>query len=281
MAKVKKLYLLIQKFIKKLGDDGISAYAAETAFFLIISFFPFVMLLITLLEFLPITENVLNVLAERFLPEMIGNFASQVITELAERANKTVISITALATLWSASRGSFSVVKGLNVAFGVEETRGYIILRVSSVLYTFVFAVTVLLTLVLLVFGSHIFEWFANKFVFLKEYAFLLGSRQVIGFIMLSLFFAALYVFAPNRKTKLKEEILGAVFTAIGWMLFSFAFSFYINNAGNFSYFYGSLTSVVVLMLWLYICMYIVFIGAEINVFLREEKEKTLKIKKI
>lgn len=272
MAKVKKICFLIQNFIKKLGSDGISAYSAETAFFIIISFFPFVMLLITLLEFLPITENVLTDLAENFMPEMIGNFASQMIKELADRANKTVISITALATLWSASKGVFSVIKGLNVACNAAETRGYIRLRVSSVLYTFVFAVALLLTLVLLVFGGHIFDALANKFVILKEYSFLLGIRQIIGFTMLSLFFWLLYAFAPNRKARFKEEIIGAMFASLGWMVFSFAFSFYINNIGSFSYFYGSLTSVVLLMLWLYICVYIVFIGAEINVFLKERK---------
>lgn len=277
MKKIEKLYEIVATFIKKLGKDDISAYSAEAAFFLIISSFPFVMLLITLLNYLPITENVLAALAEKILPSAVSGQAQEVISELAERASKTIISITALVTLWTASKGMFSVIKGLNVACGVNETRGYIRLRLSSLLYTLIFAGGVLFSLILLVFGNHIFMWLSNKISFLGQYSFLIGMRQIIGFSVLIVFFWLIYAFAPNRKTKFLSELPGAVFASLGWIVFSYAFSFYINYIGNLSYFYGSLTSAIVLMLWLYICMYIVFIGAEINVFLKSKLFKRIR----
>ncbi len=267
---IKKLYNVCRKFVQKLAEDDISAYSAEAAFFLIISFFPFVMLLITLLQYIPLTEDILSAMVERFLPEVIRDFAGGIVAELSEKASKTIISVTALVALWTASKGTFSVIKGINVACGVKETRGYIRLRISSLFYTMIFAAGILFALLLLVFGNQIYLWLSTKFAFLTRYDFVMGMRQIIGFCVLLLFFWLIYVFAPNRKTKFTKELPGAVFASLGWILFSLGFSFYINNIGNYSYFYGSLTAVVILMLWLYICMYIVFIGAEINVFLKD-----------
>lgn len=269
MQLMKKIYGTVRDFTEKIANDNIGAYSAEAAFFLIISIFPFAMLLITLLQYLPITENVLTVMAEGFLPDNISEFVTDMIEELSEKASTTIISVTALVTLWTASKGVFSVIRGINAACGVKETRGYIALRISALFYTLFFAVGILFTLLLLVFGNHIFLWLSARVLFLNKFAIVVGLRQLIGFLVLCIFFWFVYSFAPNRKTKLIRELPGAVFASLGWILFSFAFSFYINYIGNLSYFYGSLTSVIVLMLWLYICMYIVFIGAEINVFLK------------
>jgi membrane protein len=91
---------------------------------------------------------------------------------------------------------------------------------------------------------------------------------------ILTLFFLLLYLVIPNRKSKLLAELPGAVTTAGGWIGVSYLFSFYIDHRSGNSFAYGSLTTLALAMLWLYFCMYLLFVGAEINVFLVSGKDK-------
>jgi membrane protein len=133
--------------------------------------------------------------------------------------------------------------------------------------------------MVLFVFGNRLYLWVEVKFPVFKNLALLIISlRTIIGLITLMVFFLVIYVAIPNRKTKVMNELPGALICAAGWMGFSYAFSFYIDHSSNYATMYGSLTTIVILMLWLYFCMYILFIGAEINL-LFENKVFVEKIK--
>lgn len=274
MLRVKNFYTQIKSFLDELSKDSVSAYSAEAAFFLVVSFFPFLMLLITLFQYIPFTEEILAVLTDDYLPGEIGNMVKTILDELSKKTGTTIISVTALTTLYAASRGIFSFIKGLNGVYKVDETRNYVALRLSSLLYTAIFAIGLTFALVLLVFGNHILSWLAHKFTFMEELNFILLLKQIVAFLFLTVFFWLIYRFAPNRKTKFFAELPGAIFSSVGWLIFSLCFSFYISHIGNFSYLYGSLTTVVVVMLWLYFCMYIVFLGAELNKYILKRRER-------
>jgi membrane protein len=125
------------------------------------------------------------------------------------------------------------------------------------------------ITLSILVFGNQLFLWIQGKIPVLSELAlFIISIRTIVGLCLLTLFFLLLYVVIPNRKTRVFQELPGAFISAVGWMGFSYLFSYYVDNMGNYTNTYGSLTAVVIFMLWFYFCMYILFIGAEINVVL-------------
>ena len=106
----------------------------------------------------------------------------------------------------------------------------------------------------------------------------LIKTRTIITPITLMIFFLLIYKFLPNRRTKLKRQIPGAVFAAIGWMIISWIFSVYVDVFQGFSDMYGSLTTIVLIMLWMYFCLILILIGAEVNEFvdehvIRAEKE--------
>ena len=94
--------------------------------------------------------------------------------------------------------------------------------------------------------------------------------RTVVAFFMLIAVSVSIYQFLPNRKSKLRYQLPGAVFTAVGWCGASLLFSVYMDIFKGFSNMYGSLTTIVLIMLWLYVCMYVVLLGGEINVFAKE-----------
>ena len=260
---------LIRAFIQKINNDGISALSAHAAFFVIISFFPFVMFLLTLLSYLPFFTETLTTVKLDLLPGAVSTLILQAFTELSDRANGTILSVTVIIALWSASRGVLSVMRGLNSIHSIRETRNYVFTRIMAALYTVVFALLLLVMMLIFVFGNQLTLWLTECFPLLGEFALLIISlRTAVGIAVLIFFFLIIFIFLPNRKTGILRELPGAVLTAAGWVGFSFLFSFYVDNLSNYTAIYGSLTAIVLCMLWLYACMYILFIGAEINAIL-------------
>ena len=135
-------------------------------------------------------------------------------------------------------------------------------------------------TLLLLAFGNSISHAINNYFPALQDATLLVISiRASSAMCILILFFLYMYVVIPNHKSNVLAELPGAIASAAGWIGFSYLYSFYIDHMGNFSNTYGSLTAIVLLMLWIYFCMYMLLIGGEINVFIQSaynEKKRNL-----
>lgn len=265
----------IRVFLAKLREDSISAFAAQAAFFIILSFFPFVMFLLTLLNYLPLSAEDLQNFVSGIFPDTVNNFLTTVFSELVEKSSGTILSVTVIAALWSASRGMLALVRGLNAVYGHKETRNYFLIRGVSMFYTLGFAILLIVTLVLLVFGNQLYEFIIRQFPLLGDLALIIMSmRTLVTMAVLTVFFLLFYLVIPNRKSRLLKELPGAVLAAGGWLLFSFLFSYYIDHMSGFTYTYGSLTTLAICMLWLYFCMYILFLGAEINMLFTTGKDR-------
>lgn len=275
-------FKLIGILSKKIRDDFIAAFSAQAAFFIIISFFPFIMLLLSIVPYFQILESNSLEFFTQIFPTAVDSMVVSIINDIYDQATSgTLISVTAITTLWSAGKGFLAIMKGLNSVYEIKETRHGILLRVISALYTLVFAIMVIVTMVLFVFGNRLFLWIEQKIPILTDMALVIISlRTILGLIILLIFFLLIYVVIPNRKTKIMNELPGAMVCSAGWMGFSYAFSYYIDNFSNYSSMYGSLTAVVLFMLWMYFCMYILFIGAEVNL-LFENKAFVNKLKQL
>lgn len=263
---IRSLIRLINSFSKKLNADNVSAFSAQAAFFLIISFFPFFMFLLTLLNYLPFSKPELLSAIESVFPQTVAVYLSDILDELLEKSNGTVLSLTAIATLWTSSKGFYAVVRGLDSIYHSTGKRNYFLSRLLSALYTLLFAVLIIAVLFIFVFGNQIYLWSLRHVPILSEMALLIISvRTLVGFCLMILFFTLVFITMPNRKSSFFAELPGAILASAGWIGFSYLFSFYIDNFSNYSATYGSLTAVVLCMLWFYSCMYIMFIGAELN----------------
>lgn len=276
---IKNIFNVILNFSRKTKEDHVAAYAGQATLFILISFFPFLMFLLTLIKYLPITESNVMFVADYMLPSNLSPIFIRIVVEAYEKGSATIMSITAITALWSASRGFIALTRGLNCVYGIKETRGYIKTRIISALYTLVFALILVITLVVLVFGNRLYLWLGSIFPIIRETALIIISlRAVVGLAILVIFFLILFLAIPNRKGKLVEELPGALVAAGGWMGFSYLYSFYIDNMASMSNTYGSLAAIIFLVLWLYFCMYILFIGGEINDVLASKSiQKALK----
>lgn len=268
------LIVAVKQVYDKFAEDEMTVYAAQVSFFIILSVVPFIMLLLTAVQMIP------NISNAQFMELIVGlapvdykSLAFRVVNDLSLKSPATMISATAVMALWSAGRGMFSVARGLNRVHGKGEKRWYVVSRLICSGYTIVFILVCILSLGLLVFGNMIQAFMAVHFPFIADLVtHIINFRALWALMILAVFFLGIYTFVPDKKLKLQEQIPGALFSTVGWMAFSFAFSLYFNHIGgrNYSYMYGSLTAIVLLLLWLYICICILFFGAEINYYWKE-----------
>ena len=256
-----------KEIFDKYKRDEVTVCAAQASFFTVISFFPFIMLLLTLIQFIPgVNKSDLLSILVTIMPDMLDALVVSIVDDLYNKSPATIVSISAIVALWSEARGMLGIERGLNRVFESPEKRGYILRRLICAGYTVLFIIACVASLLLLVLGSSIQRFLVKWLpVFSHFTGFLFGLRPLLTLWLLIFIFSGLYTYVPLRKHSLRSQMPGALFSTVGWMIFSALFSIYFNNFSNYSYMYGSLTAVVVLMLWLYICSCILLIGAEIN----------------
>lgn len=265
-------YLIIRS-----KEDEITGLSAQLAYFLLLSAFPLLIFAITLLGYLPISSDEVLDLFNNIMhiaPEDTYKMIEEMIVSVFEVKRGDVLSISIIITLWTASNGMKAIIRALNKAYNIKESRGFFHNRLIALLMIFAIIIAIAVALILSVFGNLIgnflFLYFELELSFLRIWDI---TRYIISFLLLLVLFALLYFIAPNKKLKWREIYIGTVFAAIGWIGVSWVFSFYVNNFGDYSATYGSLGGVVVLMVWLYISSAILILGGEINALIQYFKK--------
>lgn len=269
-----KLIRLIRKFIIRIKEDDISAWAAKLTFFVLLSLFPFMIFLMEILNQITFknTDSIYE-LTQLFPPEIIGFFELIIKDISSADTSSSVLPIAIIFAIWSASKGVLSIIGGLNMAYKEKETRSYFYLRALALIYTVAFAFIILMTLGLVVFGNKIIAFLIVYFPILVEVDFIIDLVRLLFSVVLSFFFfMLLYNATPNRKMMIKDVVPGSCFATISWIFVSYFFSVYVNTSKSFSYMYGSLTGIIILLLWLYISCTIIMLGGELNAVISEEK---------
>ena len=260
----RRLLFIGYDFGKHMSKKNISAFAASTAFFLFLSLIPMLMLLCALIPYTPLTEaNLMNVATE-IAPSAMDSLLVNMIAEVYDKSIG-IISIAAIGTLWSAGKGMLALMRGLNAINDVEENRNYFLLRIVASFYTILMLVVTVLSLLILVFGNFLVG-IVERQIPQTAYFFdlLLHFRILVFWVIITLIIALMYTYVPGAKMGFRMQLPGAVVAAVGWSFITWGFSVYVDRFNGFGA-YGSLTTIIILMLWLYACMYIVMAGAFLN----------------
>lgn len=275
MNHLRHIFFTYKSIWDKYKADEISIYAAQASFFLVISFFPLIMLLLTLIQFIPtISKSDLLTILVRLTPTVLDSLMVSIVEDLYIKSPATILSVTALLALWSASRATMGIENGLNRIHGSSDSRNYFIRRLLCSFYTLLFLLVCVFSMSILVFGTSIQNFLHRTFpVISAAMERLISIRSLLAITLFPLCFAGLYTVLPRKRLSPKHQLPGAIFTSVCWILFSYGFSLYFEHFSNYSYMYGSLTAIVLLMLWLYASICILFLGAEINWFLMEDGE--------
>ncbi len=251
----------------------IPLHAANTGYFLILSVFPALVLILGILSYTTLDVHNLLGLLEGFLPEALLPEAELLIVNAYQKTNKAVVGISAVTALWSASRGIYGLLTGLNAIYRVPENRGYLQVRLLSMGYTLLFLAVLLLTLALHVFGTGLLGFLSRSEA--PFFRFLTGIVDLRFFLLVFLqtaLFTAMFTVLPNRKNTIGDSLPGALLASIGWLIFSHLFSLYVEHSPAYGHIYGSVYAVALMMLWLYFCISILFYGAVLNRLLTENQ---------
>lgn len=265
----------LKQLISRFKDHQVPDLAALLSFYFLLALFPFLIFTFSLLAYLPISTADLLLLIGQYAPIELMHLIEDNLRSVLDVKRGGLLSFSIIATLWSASNGSYAIIRALNRAYDVEENRSFIKARVVAFILTFAMIFAIVVALMLPVFGKAI-GLFMFSYVGLSETFLMLWNvlRWLISFGVIVTVFAFLYYFSPNKKIGSEEVWIGAIFATIGWQMVSLAFSFYVNNFGDYTATYGSIGGIIVLMLWLFLSGMILILGGEVNATIKNLKEK-------
>ncbi len=265
----------LENLISGIQAMQIPVYAANACYFLAVAIFPALLLVLASLRYTALSATDLIRFLENILPGALMGAAESFIVSTYYNSSSALVSVSAAAALWSASRGIYGIITGLNSIYGVREDRGWLTTRLLSVGYTFVFLLLLMVTLVVQVFGQSLASRFwsvERPLMQLLVQIIDLRSVWLIGLQILA--FTIIYMVLPNRRNRFLRSLPGAVVAAVGWQGFSNVFSIYVERMlDSYTNIYGSVYTVALGLLWLYCCMCILLFGGVLNRMLQSEQE--------
>ncbi|MEW4902194.1 YihY/virulence factor BrkB family protein [Clostridium tetani] len=258
-----------KNIINKIIEDEVPALASQLSYSLLLSFFPFLIFLMTLLGFSSIDNEYVLLELKTMLPDSAYELVYNTVIEILGTRDSNLLSFSIIFTVWTSSTGFRAVIKGINKAYDEKEKRSLPKVFLISILSTLSLGFLIILTGLFLVFGQLIGLYLVQK---LKMGSLFYLTWNIIRYIIilssLVVIFALMYKFIPSRKLRWREVMPGAIFATVGWLFSSFIFSYYVNNFANYSRIYGSIGAVIILMVWLYLTSIIIILGGELNAFI-------------
>lgn len=256
----------VKEFVTATNNDLVMVYAAQASYFVIISSVPFLCLLISIASFF-IPADVYTFFQSDAIPQEIQGVIHEIIEQLRATQKVSLLSISAVFALWTASRGSDAVRAGLERVYEVPVSKKILKQQALSIVNTFILLLMIIGNVILVLFGGAII----NALHLTKIVDIIRNCSILILFFVMCLLFDVIYAStAKHSKSELirsnvVNHLPGAIFATVGWMLFSYFYALYIRFFPSASAIYGSLTAVCLIMLWLYVCMIILLLGAEVN----------------
>lgn len=274
-----KFRKIMNNFMTEMKDRNISTHAACTAFFFFLSIVPMLMLICTILPYTPITEANLVSLVTEVTPDAVDALATGVIDEVYQQSSG-IMPIAIITMLWFAGQGVLAMMRGLNAINKVDDKRNYVVIRAVATLYTLIMLTVIVLFLFVMVFGNQLAHLILHRVPQLQMVtSFYMEFRFLVVWAVLTLLFSIVYACVSGKRLRIKEQIPGASFTAVVWSIFSWGFSMYVSRSGAYSI-YGSLSIIIIVMVWMYLGMYIVLVGAYLNHFFNPVNQVIMGTKK-
>ncbi len=256
----------LKEISRRYQNHQITAFSAQMAFFLFLSIFPLAMFILSLASRLNVDIDSAIKGINSGLPKDTREMLVNLINNYLKNDSVSLISISGVTALWSASRGVSSLRTAFNAAYGKEETRNPLIVKLISMFYTLIFIISIIITLALPAFGRDFFNWLDN-FIDIPDYivTFFYLLRFGLSFIVYVFFILMIHTALPAGKLKYKETIFGTLFSVVAWFLLARGFNIFVSSFTNYAIVYGGLASIVTLMMFLYFLSIVMMMGAEIN----------------
>ncbi len=253
----------------------ISLHSAYTCFFLVLSLFPGLLLLLGILRYTSMEAEDLIGLLEGFLPESLLPTVSSLIRASYRHSSGTVVTISVLGTLYSASRGMFGIRNGLDAIYTPVHSHSYLGRRGISILYNITFLLVLLLTLMVYLASTTLIDYlWMTTHPLVMALLRVIDLRAVLMLFIQTLLFAGMYALLPDRRNQFRKSLPGAGLASLLWLIFSWLFSIYVEHFTAYANIYGSIYALALGMLWLYFCICIFFYGGALNRYLTAHRKE-------
>ena len=272
---MKEILQFIRRLRNRFIGHEITARSAQITYYWLLSFFPLLLLVMSILSYTSIAQADFIPYVAKFTPEPLLPFIQSTIEQVVEYRSTTILSFGAIASLWSASAGVDAIIKGIYIAYNAVDIRNFFVKRLVSIFYTMILVVLIVAMIVLLVFGENIGRYLLSLFVY-NEVLYkpaLEILRLSLPMVSLLLGIYAMYSFLPRKHLKYKNVWPGTLFSSVGWYVFSYLFSVYIQHFAKYNQMYGSIGGVFILLIWLYVIGMLLLMGAEVNALYQDMKK--------
>lgn len=270
-----KTFLLNLK--QEIGRDNVSQGAAALAYYLTLALFPALILLMTIVPFLPIdgVDQAIMTWIGQALPQQAYAVVERVVQDVVNNRRGGLLSFGIVGSVWATSIGMYAIMRQLNITYRVEEDRSFLRVWSTALFLSVMFGCLVLGAFSLIVVGGIAENWLGQRFGFSDMLINLFSVvRWLIIVIAMLLGLALIYHIGPNVKQAFRFLTPGSGLAVVVLIVASLIFSFYTRNFAVYDAVYGSIGAMIVLMIWLYIAGYVVLLGSEVNALIEHRNPK-------
>ncbi len=268
---MKEFVSFMVELVKDALADDLISLSSELTYKLLLALFPFIIFLMSIIGYMDLKIDPLLYQLSMAIPKDAFQIILTFFNEVVYTRRASLLSGSLLISIVSASSGFNAVINGINKTYGERDTRKFLERRFISVCLVFVFALSCIINLVLLVFGDNITDFIARIFYLSRDLRYFLGYLIILSCSALLLFTVMIiYKYSLNRKITFRKIFPGALTTVILWAVTSKIFNFYITNFARYSIVYGSIGSIFILMLWLNLVSLLLLLGSEVNALLEK-----------
>lgn len=265
---------LLRLLWHRIEEDDIPGLSAQLAYFFLLSLFPLLIFIFTLLPYLPLPHHDILGGIKEFAPPDTMDLIEKNVNYVMSQKHGGLLSFGIIGTIWSASNGIHALVRAFNKAYNVKESRSFIVSRAMAIVLTIGMIIVFIVAVILPIFGKEIALFLFSQLGFTKEFPYVWNMlKLVVSALILFVIFTGLYWIAPNIRLRCRSAFPGAAFATVCWILSSYALSFYVRKFSDFSLTYGSIGAIIILLIWLYISGFIIILGGEINAFYSEKNK--------
>ena len=271
---MRDIYDAVDEFFGGMGSRRITTYSAACAYYLFMSLVPVIMLLVSVLQYTPLTRDVVLEAVADYVPESLYEIVDYIVTSIYN-GGRVALTVSILLTLWSASACMKALLRGMDSVYDAERREDYIRFSLRACFYMVIFVFILLLSFFVMVYGGQILDMIEDSMPANHSLDFLFTLAKHLRFLiilaLLALVFSLLYKWMPAKNLKYRRQLPGAVFSAVVWAAFSFIFSFYVSLSDKFGA-YGYIGTIMVAMIWIFYCFYFLLLGGFINHYIEMKR---------
>lgn len=264
---LRDIYDAVDEFFSGMGSRRLTTYSSSCAYYLFMSLVPVIMLLVSVLQYTPLTRDVVLEAVADYVPDSLYEIVYFIVTSIYN-GGRVALTVSILLTIWSASACMKALLRGMDSVYDAERKEDYIRFSLRACFYMIIFVFILMLSFFVMVYGGKILDYIEQSMPVNHSLDFLFTLAKYLRFViilgLLALVFCLLYKWMPARRLKFRRQLPGAVFSSVAWAAFSFIFSFYVSLSDRFGA-YGYIGTIMVAMIWIFYCFYFLLLGGFIN----------------